>query len=282
MTDYQVMPPPSDGEYDALKADIAERGWERALRTAVGDNRNICQHDWGGCTHFPNGVRDKWTLVLCGRAHSGRRWFWTAEEYDHGRDEWLGAHGRVDTELDAVKAMAIQLNTLTGDAVRLALGAKYATYRMRGLNAEARAARIAAKAASADTDTAPIEYVYGLLHHVSDDSFEPDHWSTPAFRVTRKTAKRVYYDRGDDYGEGFIDRAVFERDGKATNRGRHWSYADRTLYVEPQPRPEHRYLPPDLPGLKKAMADAHPDRGGNREEFEKARTQYLRAKRMAS
>lgn len=126
-------------------------------------------------------------------------------------------------------------------------------------------------------DLAPIEYLYGIDSSVSDDSrfYEPPR--VVRFRITKKTPKRVYYLRRDwSPGERFVDRLALERDGQVTRKSGGWWESDLTLYLTPPVMEQARK--PDLAELKQAMADAHPDRGGDEEAFIVARARYQAAK----
>lgn len=135
------------------------------------------------------------------------------------------------------------------------------------------------------SELAATEYVYGIDSSVHDDNrfYEEPH--VVQFRITRKTAKRVYYfpdgHTERSQRERFVDRATLERDGQATRRSGGWWESDRTVYLNP-PVIEQAQRP-TLGELRKAMADAHPDReGGNHEAFIAARARYERARDKAS
>lgn len=141
------------------------------------------------------------------------------------------------------------------------------------------------------TDTAPVEYLYGTdWQPTSRNRFgEPvgEREVVVEFRITKKTARRIYYSRDngamteqDRARGGYVDRQAMERDGHVrTSRG-YWE-ADSILFLDPPdvtgPAPVDRSA--DLSRLKAEMADAHPDRGGTNEAFIVARRCYEQAVR---
>lgn len=131
----------------------------------------------------------------------------------------------------------------------------------------------------------PVEYLYAI---------ETEHWEgnddvwvprrVVAFRITKKTPKRIYYvrrERGPGEVEiGCINRQKIEADGEIYNHGAGgWWARDFHLHLEP-PVIEQA-AKPDLAELKAAMAAAHPDRGGNDAEFIAARQRYERARSIS-
>jgi hypothetical protein len=159
------------------------------------------------------------------------------------------------------------------------------------LNSAKRAAR-----PSPDTsDARPIEYLYGHTLGGEDSPGSPIR-----FRITKKTAKRVFYVRdgelldargepgrdvqGNDYGIGYVNRQKLEADGSVYNRGVHWCRPDFHLYASFEALMGDRYgepEKPDLAQLKTEMAAAHPDRGGTGTAFIEARARYVAARRQA-
>jgi hypothetical protein len=170
----------------------------------------------------------------------------------------------------------------------------FAKWKLKEINAAKRAARPPSDAKGSN----PIEYLYGhsLGGEISDG--EP-----VRFRITKKTAKRVFYIRrceyldinGEPTGEvgpledaetvGFVDRRKLEQTGEVSNYGRHWCEDDYRLYAsfeacvvwrrgdQSQQTPES-----DLRELKAAMVAAHPDKGGTKEAFIEARKRYVEAR----
>lgn len=139
------------------------------------------------------------------------------------------------------------------------------------------------------TEVSAVEYLYGTRVEWPDDG--PEVRETIPFRVTRRTAKRVYYVRQHYRGGretiGFVDREALERDGEVIRRSGRWWEDDFRLFAELDAAEEHigigRHAPkaPDLAQLKQEMAAAHPDHGGTAEEFMAARGRYERAARAA-
>lgn len=266
---------------------IGRFGWEMAVKYILAnDHHRMCMCSSTGsrssCTHsWAFGDR---RLIIGGRCPSGSRWFWVLIDDPHGKCIRL-AHGRVDTEFAVVEAIAGHLRSMPGNLV-IHLAAAYASQELKELNADARAARIAAKPPSDDTSAAPIEYLHALERSTSDAGWIPDKWVRYEFRITRKTAKRIYYTRPLDRGEGFVDRVAIERDGNVRNRGRHWCEPDYHLHLEPPPIPTWERYQPDISELRQAVKDAaqavkdtHPDRGGvGGEAFEAANAQLQAAK----
>jgi hypothetical protein len=234
-------------------------------------------------------------LIMYGRCRTGKRWFWFAADMDYYYDRGGSReYGRTDTEDEALAAARDAVDRIAdGRAYHAHYSAGTASRALKELNAEKRAAKT-----SDDTGTGTVEHMYVPCRFVSEASYEPTERWIVEVPIVKKTAKRIYYDKatldnrrydGDPVTLGFIDRAAFERDGKAWIPGaRWWSHgarfyatreaAELALYGDPKPQP----APADLSALRQAMADAHPDRGGTRAEFMAARQQYIRAKAGAA
>jgi hypothetical protein len=121
----------------------------------------------------------------------------------------------------------------------------------------------------ASTEPAPREYLYELWDANWDDG-PLGEWQILRHEITRKTAKRIHFTfRGRP---AFVDRQQIEANSEIFYRP-----AARTLYLT-EPDIPHRPKPPSLPELRKAMADAHPDRGGSDEAFIAARQRYESAR----
>lgn len=118
---------------------------------------------------------------------------------------------------------------------------------------------------------APREFLYELWDANWDDG-PLGNYQILRHEITRKTPKRIYFTRGGSR-PAFVDRQQIEADGQIFYRP-----IARTLYLAPPEIPS-RPKPPSLPELRKAMADAHPDRGGTDEAFIAARQRYEAAKR---
>jgi hypothetical protein len=236
------------------------------------------------------------TLAFFGRCRSGSRWFWMAHTF--GREH--EAFGWEDTEeLATAAAMAAVRGFRDGLPILAFFRQDTASYKLKELNKAKRAERPPSDA----KDSKVVEYLYGYSH-LSDDV------SLYRFRITKKTAKRVYYIRGgewiDEHGEpqdlrgirrtsddddviGYVNRQKLEADGEVTNRGVHWCYEDSLLYASLQLllQQHQRFrseanlheAQSDLRTLKAAMAAAHPDRGGSNAAFIAARVAYIEARR---
>ena len=288
----QRLPGLADGAAAGMRPSdyVTAAGWAQALRiwaTTEHADQLCCCDPFKDCQHD----RAQMPRLLVGRCRSGSGWFWTVREYRAGYNDGVtfrpaidvSIDGRADTEAGAVDAIAdATQRQLNGRAGRLAYSVQEASARLKSINQARRVERIAAKPASTETDAAPIEYLHSLDWRESDASWIPGEWHRKTYKVTRKTAKRVYYVK-DGYrnSEGFVDRATLERDGKVELRYEYAFQDGRTLYAQPPPIPDRGPRPADLSALKRAMADAHPDRGGDRDTFQAARTAYHRAKAVA-
>jgi hypothetical protein len=126
-------------------------------------------------------------------------------------------------------------------------------------------------------------YLYNQWGYWPDDNREPWRDVIEAWPITKVTAKRVYFTRrfnGRDVGNGFADRFALERDRTVKVTDRHGHRVTLTL---DEPAPHNPDRPKrSLAELKREMADAHPDRGGDREQFQVARQRYLRAKAVSA
>ncbi|GAA3590684.1 hypothetical protein [Streptomyces osmaniensis] len=135
-------------------------------------------------------------------------------------------------------------------------------------------------------DLEAVEYLYAIEadHYEGDDSrfYVPKRVIT--FRITKKTAKRIYYLRHERLGRhdiGYIDRQQIEAEGELFRKSAGWWEADARLYLKP-PVLEVYAPAPDLAALKAAMRAAHPDMGGSHEAFLEAHERYERARVNAS
>lgn len=130
------------------------------------------------------------------------------------------------------------------------------------------------------TAPAVVEFLYGIEpgHHDGNDDWQPAR--VVAFRITKKTPRRIYYDAnlltGHRSQVRYVDRQAIEAAGEVTRRTGAWWEPDLTVYVKaPQTWPPQQNL--DLSQLKATMAAAHPDRGGTHEGFIAARSKYEHA-----
>jgi len=213
-------------------------------------------------------------LISWGRCRSGKRWFWAAQEFDGAR-----AHGWADSEERAVRDAGVAVERMAaGQAATVLVQHGVASRALREVNAEKR------KTLTADgADAAPVEYLYAVVagHYDADDE-----WVDPSiatFRITRRTAKRIYYVRRENGCEveiGYVSRLKLEADGEVHNHGAGgWWAPDFHLYAAPPEVMPARPESPDVRGLKAAMRAAHPDMGGTDAAFIAARRRYERAVR---
>lgn len=117
---------------------------------------------------------------------------------------------------------------------------------------------------------APREFLYELWDANWDDG-PLGNYQILAHPIRKKTAKRIYFTYLNGRA-GFLDRQRIEAAGEVLH-----GYTRRRLHLAP-PEIPHQSKPPSLPELRKAMADAHPDRGGTNEAFIAARRRYERAR----
>lgn len=135
------------------------------------------------------------------------------------------------------------------------------------------------------SEISPIEYVYGVGAAASHDEPWADFVVVP-FRITRKTAKRIYYIRrhrpdGTDQ-IGFVDRLKLEAagdEGLWARRTAGWWEDDNRLYLSPPPIHDGQRVNPaalqaEVDRLRAEMAAVHPDRGGTDVEFIAAHKRY--------
>jgi len=115
------------------------------------------------------------------------------------------------------------------------------------------------------------EYLYELWDANWDDG-PLGNYKILRHPITKKTAKRIYFTYLNGRS-GFVNRQRIEADGEIYH-----GYTCRRLHLA-EPEIPTRPAPPSLPELRKAMADAHPDRGGSDEAFITARKRYETAKR---
>lgn len=225
-----------------------------------------------------------------GRCRSGKRWFWTVSDtaafagYD-----WVSPHhGWTDTEQgaeDAARAVVEQLATAdTADLVIADAWHRAARTQLKLINAARRRAR-PPKPGRGGADPAPVEHLYCLYYRCADACQDPgdpygrssDHrcYEILTYSVEKTTATRIYFRdwRGNSY---FVDRRKIDDTGAVYHHG----VRDR-LHLTPPEIPT-RAKPRTLAELRREMADAHPDRGGDRDAFQAARARYENARRAAS
>jgi hypothetical protein len=128
---------------------------------------------------------------------------------------------------------------------------------------------------------AVIECLYGIEagHYDGNDEWQPQR--VVAFRITKKTARRIYYDANLTGNRAaqirFVPRQLIEAEGTVCRKSAGWWESDLQLWLEP-PQTWPPKQQPDLNQLKSEMAAAHPDRGGTDEAFIAARRRYEDAK----
>jgi hypothetical protein len=120
------------------------------------------------------------------------------------------------------------------------------------------------------TDPAPSEFLYELWDANWDDG-PLGNYQIHRHPITKKTSKRIYFTLTGGQS-GFVNRQRIEAVGEIY----HVRLVCR-LYLTPPEIPT-RPKPPSLPELRKAMAAAHPDRGGSDEAFIAARQRYETAR----
>lgn len=214
-------------------------------------------------------------LIMWGRCRSGRRWFWTAQEFDGG-----DAHGWADSPDEASRqANAAATRLAAGRYANVRVLHQIATQKLKALN---EAKRSTAKPKTKRTRTGPVPpaepvgYLYAIepgRYALDDQTWIPG--GIVQFPITKKTARRIYYLRPryrSEWEPGYVDRQELERTGSV--RATRWLM----LFAEPPELPKPAAAP-DLKELKAAMAAAHPDRGGTDAEFIAARDRYVKARR---
>lgn len=127
---------------------------------------------------------------------------------------------------------------------------------------------------STPADPVQVEYLYELWDANWDDG-PLGNYQVLRHEITKKTSKRIYFVLANGRS-GFVNRQRIEADGEIYH-----GHSMRRLHLT-EPEIPSRPKPPSLPELRKAMADAHPDRGGTDAEFIAARDRYQRARSAAS
>jgi len=220
-----------------------------------------------------------------GRCKSGKRWFWCVRGWIKGEpstrvwDDRFNEHGYADTEAEA-------LATGTAAIKRFAAGRRAivhfqhgsASYELKQINKAKRTARWSAAPADG-SDTHATEYLY-------------DQWGDE-FRITKKTAKRIFYVKAEKEetfdGEriGFVPRHRVAEDWPGPTWRELRDLQERVgrrnapkFFLKPRPSGFHDRgeIPIDLAHLKAEMAAAHPDRGGSNSAFIEARKRYVEAR----
>jgi hypothetical protein len=186
-----------------------------------------------------------------GRCKSGRRWFWIAAELGRSEEHKCGdpvciyggphEYGWEDTEDLALAAMAGAVTRLGGEVRPGAYrgtapgSAGQAAGALKRINA----ARRAARPPSASTGAGAVESLYAAYSPawIDDMTGKRDERVIP-FRITRRTARRIYYIRRPGCPEwhdppviGFISRQELEADGRCPGR-RYPDRCEHGLYRE--------------------------------------------------
>jgi hypothetical protein len=240
----------------------------RAVYTHSG--ATICWHVPGTrCWAHDDDVR----YLRWGRTRSGRRWFWAAGDLDVEDTE----HGWADTQTSAITAAKMAVTRLgRGEEAIARMNHGYAAQALKEINKAKRKAR----PASGDTGTEQVRYLYATAESWDDGRVVGER--VIKFPITKITPKRIFYVRsgdGDDAVIGYVDRQRIQDKGSVYNTGAGgWWAPDARLYLEPPDLTLDHAPELSLAELKKAMADAHPDRGGSNEAFIKARAEYQRAR----
>lgn len=100
------------------------------------------------------------------------------------------------------------------------------------------------------------------------------------YPITKVTAKRIYFrDNTVRQREHFIGRATFHADDRGDTVAYHQRLRE-LLYLN-EPTWHLKPKPKSIADLRREMADAHPDRGGDRHSFTEARRRYLQARSSA-
>jgi hypothetical protein len=231
-------------------------------------NRHECPTNpcWNKRCHFNHKGFDKFGYSRC---RSGKRWFWVVQ---HWTSDWptIGS-GWEATEDDARAAAEKVISGAAGDQpISVHVSAGFASDRLKEINKARRAARPPAET----SEQVMVEYLYDC--------------GGRAYRIIRRTAKRIFYVKGEHYGEeetGFVDRRLVFDEWPAdpyrfeTNdsRGRRRS-GYSCFWTKPHPVSTPVVKSVDLRTLKAEMAAAHPDRGGSSDAFIEARRRYEEAK----
>ena len=130
-----------------------------------------------------------------GRCRSGRRWFWCVYGWARGHhrtgEGHLEAHGFADSEEQALCDGTAAIKRLAaGRRVIAHHSHQTASRKLKEINAEKWKARPPSNA----KDSKVVEYLYGYSMGGEESSGHP-----VRYRVTKKTAKRIYYLRAEEW-----------------------------------------------------------------------------------
>jgi hypothetical protein len=243
--------------------------------------------------HGGSGYTDKWHIpdrdgdcrFSYGRCKSGSRWFWSVRGWVIGHTidaDAFSEHNYAATEAEALTAGTAAIKRFSaGRRAIVSFQHGSAAYELKQINKAKRTAHWAANG-TADSDTRVTEYLY-------------NQWGDK-FRITKKTAKRIFYVKEKSYGYehgeiGFVSRDQVADDwpGPTWRELRDlqdkvgWRNAPK-VFLKPRPPGFHDSDEPpvvDLARLKAEMAAAHPDKGGTSAAFIEARQRYVAARRYA-
>jgi hypothetical protein len=248
--------------------------------------------------------------AFVGRCRSGGRWFWRVSHWRPGQGlrqsaqpvglatELMHEHGFAASEAEAWEGMREAVARLAdGRPTKVFAHHGAVRHDLKLLNVAKRRAKPIAESSDANV----VEYLYNADFHTSE--MGPSAWLFCRFRIVRKTARRIFYNRDskewiNEHGEltgrprvpsphdaiGSLDRSKIEREGSIYIDGSTWIGNQLWLSLEALVVKTHAYetmARPDLKQLKAAMVAAHPDKGGNHEAFVAARAAYEAARRMA-
>jgi hypothetical protein len=240
------------------------------------------EHHGGDSWHYVR--KDGECSFSYGRCKSGCRWFWRVHGWVWGHtksdeDDLPTLYGWADSEDQAKVEGSAAIKRLAGGrrtVVHINHGT--ASVQLKEINAAKRVKRWS-DAPVDGSDTHAVEYLY-------------DEWGNE-FRITKKTAKRIFYVKDTNYGDeqiGFAPRHRVADDWPGPTWRELRDLQDRVgrrnapeFFLKPQPPGFYDREPPppviNLLQLKAEMAAAHPDKGGTSAAFIAARKRYVEARR---
>ena len=277
---------------------------------SVGAVADICWHPDGAFHHdCPGAAGDDRMLWIYGRCRSGQRWFWSAACYDwrNSADEEIMLHGWAVSEDGALAAARTAITAATSGRPAIAYPRQtVARNALKRINEAKRAAR----PPSRETGARMAEYLYEVWTFWPEDG--PEVRKVRPWQIARRTAKRLYFTDGTFVSLEELDadtRCPGRTDSRYCKHGCWNSHGypagemmkggrsrsdlvhlfttreaaeDYLFRTDREQERQQAGRQPELKRLRKAMADAHPDRGGTSEGFITARKAYERALRKAS